>query len=144
MASFVVDTSKAESFIGDFPLGPTEATVTSVKADISKKGGAMLVLELQLYHPSVGSATLKDWLPESFPSKVKAFWMAINDFTHEQMAANPVVEINPPDLVGAQLIVQIGEQEDEKEKKTYKKIVAPWYYPISRVDLLAAQEDTPL
>ena len=143
MSSFIVDTSQAESFIGDFPLGPVEATVVSCKSDVSKKGGAMLVLELELFHESVGKATLKDWLPASFASKVKAFWMAVNDFTHEQMAANPVVEINPPDLIGAQLIVQIGEQEDETTKKVYKKIVAPWYYPISRLDLLAGK-DAPL
>ena len=143
MSTFVVDTSSVDAFIGDFPLGPAEATVMSAKPDVSKKGGAMLVLELQLYHASVGSVTIKDWLPSSFPSKVKAFWMAINDFTHEQMAENPVVEINPPDLIGAQLIVQIGEQENAESGKTYKKIVSPWYYPISRLDLLAG-EDAPL
>ena len=143
MATFVVDTSGVESHISEFPVGPIEATVKSAKPDVSKKGGAMLVLELTIYHPAHGEATIKDWLPQSFPAKVKAFWMAINDFTQEQMADNPVVEINPPDLIGAQLILQLGEQENEQDGKTYKRIVAPWYYPISRADLLAG-EDAPL
>lgn len=144
MATFVVDTTGVETHISEFPLGPIEATVHSVKADVSKKGGAMLVLELKLYHPDHGEAIMKDWLPQSFPAKVKAFWMAINDFTQEQMNANPVVEINPPDLVGAQLIIQLGEQESEQDGKTYKRISPPWYYPISRADLLSAGEDAPL
>lgn len=150
MGTFVVDTSQVQANLGSFPPVPVEAKVLSVKSDVSKKGGSMLVLELGIYHPDVGEATIKDWLPSSFPAKVKAFWMAINDLTEADMASAPVVEINPPDLIGAQLIVVLGREEGKDPNtgqpngKVYTKIVSPWYHPISRVELLPVPADAPL
>lgn len=137
MATFVVDVSQVEADIRSFPDGPVEATIKTVTPDVSKKGNNMLVLEVELYHPAVGSVTTRDWLPSNFPAKVKAFWMAVNDFTEEQIAADPQLKIEPDELKGAQLIVHLGLDEDKETKKVYKKIVPPWYYPISRTDLLS-------
>lgn len=105
----------------------------------------MVAMELELYHPSVGTATIRDTLPISFPAKVKAFWMALNDLSPEQIAGEPNVAIEPEELVGAQFIVQLGEQENKQTGKVYKSIVAPWYYPLSRVDVLEyAMADAPI
>lgn len=136
-ATFVVDVSQVEANLRSFPDGPVEATVKKVTPDVSKKGGTMLSLELEIYHPSVGSATIKDWLPASFPAKVKAFWMAVNDMTEEEIANDPLLKIEPEGLIDATLILQIGDQENKGDGKVYKQVVAPWYYPISRHDLLS-------
>ena len=82
MASMIVDVSQVESSIRDFPNGPVEATVREAKLDVAKSSGnQMVVMKLEIYHPSVGSATITDRLPAAFPAKVKAFWKAVNDFT---------------------------------------------------------------
>jgi len=135
--SMIVDISNVQASIRDFPNHAVEAKVISAKRGLSQAGNMKVDLELEIYHPDVGTAVVRDNLPSAFPAKVKAFWMAINNFTQEDMADQEKVEIDPAALVNAQLIVQLGEQESKKDGKIYKTIVAPWYYPIDRTDVLA-------
>lgn len=143
MAGFVVDISKVPSDLRNFPNGNAEATVKEAKLDVAKESGNPLVrMVLTLYHPSVGEVTMNDTLPIKFPAKIKSFWMAINDLTEQQALEAPEVDLSEPgNLVGAQFIVAIGEQEGKDRQgnltgRMYKTIVPPWYYPISRTDLL--------
>lgn len=144
-STFVVDVSGVEGSVRDFPNGPLEATVKEAKLDVAKSSGnQMVVMKLEVYHPSVGTAVITDRLPSAFPAKVKAFWKAVNDFTEEEIAANPQVEIDPPSLIGAQLIVQLGTKENKDTGATYKDITPPWYYPLSRAAELLGENDPPL
>lgn len=145
MSTFVVDISNVEGHISTFPHGPCEATVKTAKLDVAQdSGNQMIVMELELFHPTYGTASLRDYLPHGFPAKFKAFWRAVNDFTEEQLAANPVIEVEPSDLVGAQFLVQIGDRENKKTKKVYRGIIAPWYYPLSQATKLLAISDDEL
>jgi len=145
MASFVVDLSNIQASIATWPVGPCEATVKSAKLDVAQKSGnQMVVMELELYHPTAGTTTIRDYLPQGFPAKVKSFWRALNDYSEEQIAANPEAVIEPADLVGAQFLVQIGDRENKESGKVYRGIVAPWYYPLSQATELLADDDTPL
>lgn len=136
MSTMVVDISDVQASIRDFPNHAVEAEVKSAKRGLSQTHNLKVDLELEIYHPDVGTAIIRDNLPAAFPAKVKAFWMAINDLTSEDMAEQTQVEIDPAALVGARLIVQLGEQESKTNGKIYKTIVAPWYYPTSRTDVL--------
>jgi hypothetical protein len=143
MSSFVVDLSNVGADIRNFPDGVYEASIKSAKLDVSKRtANTTLAMEIEIYSPVHGTAVLRDWLSPAFEAKVKHFWVALNDLTEEQVAASPVVELNPPDLVGAQLLVKLGEQENKETGKVYKSLVGPWYYPLSRAtDLLLADEE---
>ena len=122
-----------------------EATVENVKSDVSKTGNPMLKFNLRIYSPTLGEAVIKDNLPMAFPAKVKAFWMAFNDFSEEDLSGVKEVAIdNVQDLEGAQILVQLGDQENKESGKVYRTVVAPWYYPTSRGDLLPLDEDLPL
>ena len=143
---FVVDISNIPANIQDFPAGAVEATILSAKMDVSKeKGNPLIRLEWEVYHPAVGTAILKnDTLPSAFPAKVKAFWQALNAFTNEDMADQPEAQIDPDALVGAQLILQIGPKESSNGK-VYTSVLTPWYYPITRTDVLSYEgADLPL
>lgn len=136
--TFVVDISSVQANIRDFPDGVYEAQIKSAKMDVSEKSQQpMLVMDLELYSPTHGTATIKDFLPEAFPAKVKQFWQALNDFTAEEMANEPEVDIDPEALPGAQVLIQLGEQENPRNGKVYKNVTPPWYYATSRAaDLL--------
>lgn len=140
--SFVVDISSVEPRIQDFPDGVYEATITNPRLDVSKKGNPVINMDLVIYHPNLGEAVVKDSLPSAFPRKVRAFWMAFNDLTAEEIAGQQTVEIeNPSDLEGGQILVQLGTQENKETGRTYKSIVAPWYYPLSRAADLLGESD---
>jgi hypothetical protein len=145
ISTFVVDISKVEASLRDFPNVPVEAKIVSADLDVAKSSGAPIIrLEFEIYHPDVGTTTIRDVLPHNFPAKVRAFWMALNDFTPEQMQNQSKVEINPLELVGASMIVQLGERENPATGKIYKSVVSPWYYPLSRVDVLSlGREERP-
>lgn len=145
--SFVVDISSVESNISQFPNGIYPARVRKAELDVAKSSGNPIIrMELAVYSDIYGEATLRDTLPAAFPAKVKAFWQAYNDFTPEEIAQHPEVNIaDPADLVGAEFLIQLGEQENKATQKTYKTVVAPWYYPMSRaMDLLGDVEDSPI
>jgi hypothetical protein len=138
-----VDLSKATTFVSNFPNGVYPAKVASAKLDVSGAGNPMIVVELELYHPELGSGTIRDFLVPSFASKVKAFWQAVTGATNEEMQLpeNQNVEIDPDELVGAELLVQLGEQENAEDGKTYKSLVGSWYFPASRSDLITFEYD---
>lgn len=145
MAAFVVDISDVTADIRTFKPGVYEATVEDPKADVSSTGNPMIKMKLRVYHPDLGEAVISDTLPAAFPAKVKAFWMAYNDFTEEDLAGvNEVAIDNEKDLEGAQILIQLGDQENKQTGKTYRTVVAPWYYPVSRQDLLLPEEDLPI
>ena len=142
MATLQVDISNIAADIRTFPNAALEAKVLSAELDVARSSGAPLIrLEYEIYHPTAGTTKLRDTLPSNFPAKVKSFWMAVNDFSAEEMAEQPKVDIDPDTLVGATIIVQLGEQENKESGRVYKTVVAPWYYPISRVDLLEISDD---
>lgn len=140
----IVDVSNVESNIQEFANGIYEAKVVAAKYDVSKSSNdTMIVLQIEIYHPSYGSAKLRDWLPPSFPAKCLNFFMALNDYSREDVAEMVEVEIpEPQELVGAEILIQLGEQENKQTGKVYKSIVGPWYYPLSRAgELLGGDED---
>lgn len=144
MPEFVVDISSVQAPIQEFPNGPVEAQVAKAELDVAKSSGNMMLrIEFEIYHPDHGTATLRDFLPVTFPAKVKAFWQALNDLTAEQMAEQPEVNIDPDEIVGSQLIIQLGEQEGNNGK-LYKNVSSPWYYPLSRATDLLDYIETPI
>jgi hypothetical protein len=141
MPSLTIDLSNAGGSIRDFPVGVYEAEVIKADLEVSKgTGNPMITLELEIHHPTMGSTTLRDWLPVSFPSKVKSFWVAAMNYTAQQAAEalsrGSEVELDPAELVGVQILVQIGEKESTNDGKMYKGVVPPFYYPVSRNDLV--------
>lgn len=145
MPTMKVDFSEVNdrTSIRDFPDGPVEATINNATLDVSKTSAApMIRLEFTVYHPDHGEATLKDTLPSLFPAKVQAFWQAFNRLSKEELKNESAADIDPADLVGASLIVVLGESTNEKTGKTYKQVDYPWYYADDRVDVLE-YEDTP-
>jgi hypothetical protein len=135
MSSVQFDFAGVESNIREFPNGPVEAIVKSAMSDVSRKGNPLIRLELEIHDPNVGTATLRDTLPQGFPAKAKAFWIAVNDFAPEEVA-DLKVDIDPDTLVGAQLIIELGEKESNLDGKLYKQVSPPWYYPLSRAEEL--------
>lgn len=146
MARFVVDISDVTADIRTFPPGVYEATVEDPKTDVSKKGNPLIKFNLRVYSPKHGEAVIFDNLPSAFPAKVKAFWLAFNDWTEDDMADMSEVEIDDVnDLDGAQILIQLGDQENKQTGKVYRTVVSPFYYPISRIDLLDLDdEDSPI
>lgn len=146
MARFVVDISDVTADIRNFPPGVYEATVENAKPDVSQTGNPLIRMDLRVYSPKHGEAILKDNLPAAFPAKVKAFWMAYNDWTEEDIADVKEVEIDDvSELNGAQILIQLGDQENKTNGKTYRTVVSPFYYPISRLDLLDLEnENSPI
>lgn len=145
--TLVVDLSGVQCDIRDFPDGPVEATIKSAKYDISERSGQpMIVVQFEIFHPEVGSSEIRDFLVASFPRKIKGFWQALNNYSVEEMKEQANVEIDPLTLEGAQLILVLGmrEKQDKEGNKVMRKdIVAPWYYPAERTDLLPYLNDAP-
>lgn len=140
----VIHVADIESSIREFPNGVYEAKVTEAKYDVSKKtNDTMIVLKLEIYHPVHGTASIRDWLPPSFPAKCFAFYLALNDWTRDQVDTDDIELPEPPDLVGAEILVQLGEQESKTDGKMYKTLIGPWYYPLSRAAELLDTEDDP-
>jgi len=147
MAGLSVNLADVKTYASEFPNGTYSARILKADLEVSQNtGNPMIVLELEIYHPKLGSATMRDWLVPAFARKMKAFYQAINNFDAQELAdsiardAEP--EINPSELVGAEVIVQVGEGTSKTDPtKVYKNIVAPFYFPITRMDLLNWQED---
>ena len=148
MPTMTVDLSNVSGFIGDFPNGIYEARVLDAELTISQSSGEpMINLEWELHDDDLGHATLRDNLPYKFPAKVKAFYMAANNLTHADMQdpAHQKVELDPDDLQGLQMLIQLGEREGmnkQGETQNYKTVAGAWYFPADRIDLLR-KEDTP-
>lgn len=139
MPEFVIDVSDVAAFASDFPDGPVEAEIKKAELKIAQSSGnPMIDLTLEIYHPQFGTAKLFDNLPHAFPRKVKAFWMALNELTEEEVQANPKFAIDVDSLVGAQLIVNLGTEEHYNQPgRMVKKVVNPFYFPITRRDVLS-------
>lgn len=135
-STFVVDISGVQSDIRSFEDGVYEAKIEKVEHDVSASGNPMLRLNLEIYSEEHGTASVRDFLPEAFPAKVKSFWQAVNDFTAEEMAEQDKVEIDPDALPGATFLIQLGDQENKTTGKVYKTLTPPWYYPLSRASEL--------
>lgn len=139
------DLSQIEANKSDFPNGPVEATIKEAKATVSKNSGnPQIELLFEIYHPDVGVATIRDWLPFTFPRKVGHFWAAYNNMTIEEVRAGGAIDIDPDELVGATLLLNLGEEEGtlkSGEKAMFKQIVSPWYFSDTRTDLLPYMQD---
>jgi hypothetical protein len=136
--------------LSTWPDGPVTASINSAVLETSKNSGEpMIVLELELFHPEHGYNTVKDWLPYAFPAKLAAFFQAFHHLSGEEFRAEVAenegeLEIDDAELVGGTLIVVLGDVENNNGK-TYKNIVAPWYFSDERDDVLPAdyQSDNP-
>jgi len=151
MPGMVIDLTETSANVSNFPNGVYEAKVVEAEMTIAQSSGDPMVnLRWEIHHPDLGNAVIRDNLPFNFAEKVKAFWLSANDMTEQEFqqikSTNPSqlkdVEINPPELIGIEMLVQVGEQEgrDKVTKqpngKIYKNIVGSWYFPASRTDLL--------
>lgn len=151
MPGLSVNLANVETSAEGFPNGVYSARIMKAELEISKtSGNPMIVVQLEIYHPQLGTASIRDWLVASFPSKMKSFYQAVNNFNAQQLAddlaRNSEPEIDPDELIGAEMLVQIGEKPSQMDpNRMFKNVVAPFYFPISRMDLLAWQEgDVPL
>lgn len=137
--SMVFDFNDVSVGIKNFPNGPTEAIVKMAKSDVSQTGNPVLRLEFEIYHPEYGTAILKDNISPKFKSKALAFWAAVNDMTLEELIGTEV-DVDPKGLKGAQLILQLGEKVSDFNGKTYKEVVDPFFFPLSRAADLFGEE----
>jgi len=149
MSGLSVNLANVETRADAFPNGVYSARITKADLEVSQNtGNPMIVLQLEIYHPTIGTATVRDWLVPSFASKIKAFYQAINNFGAQELAdslaRDPEPELDPDEMVGGELLVQIGDSKPNDKGMVYKNVVAPFYFPSSRMDLLAWQEDAPL
>lgn len=140
--TMTVDLSKVGTPIQSFPNGVYHARVDEASLDIAESSGAPIInMQLTIYDEDLGEGQLRDSLPSKFPAKCKAFWQAVNGFSAEDMKRpeNSNVEFDADALVGATLLVQLGEREGTNkkgEKTMYKQAVGAWYFPESRTDLI--------
>ncbi len=150
MPSLTVDISNINPDLSMFPNGVYEAQVLTADLEISKNSGnPMITLQLEFHHPKLGSGVVKDWLSPGFKSKIKSFWMAANGFDHEQaveaLRSGGEIDLDPDELVGVQLLINLGEQEGRNDpSRMFKTVVAPFFFPVNRKDLLTWQEGEPL
>lgn len=133
---FKVDVGNVGTNIKQFPNGVYYAVIEEPEFKLSKKNNLMLAFKLRIYHQDYGEAVIYDNLPVNAPFKVKPFWLAFNNWTEEEFLANgTAVEIDDPSIIdGAEILVQIGDQEDKATQKVYKSVVSPYYFPVSRKD----------
>jgi len=143
MGSMQVNVKKRnqDKWVNDWPDGYYEARVNSAELDIAKSSGNPIIkLVLELFHPDLGTGIMLDNLPEGFVDKCLAFYLAFNHITRNEYEAaiasdeDPVVDLDPDEMIGASLIVQIGD--NEYEGKVRKQTVGGWYYPDDREDLI--------
>lgn len=151
----VVDLKNTSTRISEFPAGYYEAKVVKAEMAIAASSGDPMVnLQWEIHHPELGNAVLRDNLPYNFPDKVKSFWLAANEMTEQDFqqakAEDPdslEVEINAPDLVGLEMVIQVGDVEGktngQPNGKMYKNVVGAWYFPASRAGDLVEWADTP-
>lgn len=146
MPSLTINLANVQGNIRSFPDGVYAARVTDAKLDVSSTGNPMIAMELEIHHPTLGSATIRDWLSAGFASKGQAFYQAVSGMTvqqlADQLARNPDIDIDPDDIIGAELLVNIADKPARNDpSKVYKNVVEPFYFPFSRVDLLAWQDN---
>lgn len=148
MPTFSVNVSEVKAMRDELPYGTYPGKILEAKLDVTQKGDPMIVLQLELQHPSLGSVEVRDWLPATFPRKAKALYLALNNWTPaegaEALAQNPDIELDPQELVGAELLVQWGLEKGRNGKDDFIGVVSPFYFPATRYDLLAWMEDAPL
>lgn len=150
MPSLTVDLSGVATDLSVFPNGVYEAQVLTAELEISKNSGnPMITVEFEIHHPTIGTGTIKDWLSPGFKSKIKSFWMAANGFTNEQardaLASGSEIELDPDEMVGVQLLVNIGEREGrENDGRMFKSVVAPFFFPVTRSDLVKWDDEVPV
>ena len=151
MPSLTVDLSGVATDLSTFPTGVYEAQVLTAELEISKtSGNPMITVEFEIHHPDLGTGVIKDWLSPGFKSKIKSFWMAANGFSNEQardaLASGGEIELDPDEMIGVQLLVNVGEKEGrEKDGRMFKSVVAPFFFPVTRSDLVRwGDEESPL
>lgn len=151
MPTLSVNLADVPSDLASFPLGVYEAQVLSADLEIAKSSGnPMIVVNFEIHHPDLGTATIKDFLSPGFKSKIKAFWMAANGFTHEQardaLAQGADIELDPDEMVGTQLLVNIGEKAArDGSGRMFKEVAPPFFFPSTRQDLVKwGSEDLPV
>lgn len=157
MAGMVIDLTKTQTRISDFPNGRYEAKVIEAEMAIARSSGdPMVKLQWEIHHPDLGNATLRDNLPFNFADKVKAFWLAANDMTEQDFIQakneNPEelsnVEIDPAHLIGLEMIIEVNEREGTDQNgqpngRMYKQVNGTGYFPASRTDLITWDVDAP-
>ena len=149
----IIDLTKTQTNISTFPDGMYEAKVVKAEMKIAKSSGDPMVdLNWEIHHPELGNAVLRDNLSYNFPDKVKSFWLAANEMTEQDFqqakAENPNdlenVEINPEEMIGLEMVIQMGEVEGktngQPNGKMYKNVVGSWYFPASRAESLVMWE----
>lgn len=144
MAGFRVDLGDVQDFgaLNTFPDGVYAARIDEAKFDVNGAGNLSLNMKLELFSETLGTARCTWNISSAAKFMLKPFWIAINDLTPEEFAANPEADIEDPErLVGTELLVQLGTKgwTDSKtgEARTSKNIVAPFAYPLSRYQELA-------
>lgn len=146
MGSFTVNIKDIKEFASNWPNGPYLAKVLEATVDVAKTPphNPVIRLKLELYDPVLGTCLLNHNLASAFAAQVRSFYMAYHDLTLEEMAGVEEIELEASDLVGAQFIVQLGEKKSKTDGNTYKQIVSPWFYPVSRHEDLLGNEETEL
>ena len=157
MGTLKFDLTRARNDVRDFPAGPIEAKILDAKVEVSKVGNPMITLDLEVIHPEYGTALLKDWLVDNFPGKVAKFWQAFNHLTPEEWeemnkekrneknggvlddntaGESAKTEIETTDLIGASIIVVLGETTTTPEGAQRKNVAPPFYFADTELDEL--------
>lgn len=141
MAGFLVDLSDVQDFgaINAFPNGIYAARVLSGKFDLNKAGNLALYLDIEIMSESLGTAQLKWQISSKAPFTLKQLWVAVNDFTPEQFAENPVAKIEDPNrLVGCEFLADIGRKPSQDGTREFVNVVGA--YPLNRYQDFADQD----
>lgn len=146
MSDFVIDLSNVRDFsIATFPNGWYAARVLDSKLGLSQKSDSQLELKFELLSEEHGTAIVNQNITVNMAFMMKPFWIAVNDLTPEEFAADPNARISDPKrFVDSELLVFLGEKksnqlDDEGNPKVFKNIVDPFFAPLSRFEELAAK-----
>lgn len=146
MSGFRVDLSNVKTFsnIRNFPDGIYSATIIDAKEGLTSKADPQLELEFELFSETHGTATINQNISVNMGFMLVPFWVALNDLTPEEFAANPTMEVkNPEALKGTELLVAIGDKkndrylDDQGNPRVFKNIVDPFFLPLSRYSELS-------
>lgn len=141
MAKMTFNAENVRQPLVSWPDGPVTATINAAELTTSKSSGEpMIVVEFEVFHPEYGTSTLRDYLPFAFGAKCTAFYQSFYRLNAQELKAemaenNGDLELDDQELVGGTMIVVLGDVENQ-DGKTYKNVVAPWYYSDDRDDVL--------
>lgn len=139
---------------GSWPNGWYMAEIIEAEPSVSKTGNTMLVVQFRLHDDKLGTTTVRDHISDPngkyanpragdfLHMKVQKLILALHDVTPEDFeefrGENPQAGLDPDQMVGKQILVNLGKQPGRKPDGSddpsvqFGTLVNPFYAPVSQ------------